>query len=74
MSGGWGTPTWMQPGPDVGETLVQGKSADTARSLLAAARDLGMDTGVVRTVTGGFVVPNAVWDQAEQDLTDHEQF
>lgn len=72
MSGGWGTPTWMQPAPDVGETFVQGKTHATARALLDAAAELGLDSGVVRTITGGFVVPNQVWDLAEQMLNQTE--
>lgn len=65
MPGGWGTP---HPGtyPEVGETFVQGKTQETARSLLQAAADLGLDSGVVRTVNKGFIVPNEVWDQAEE--------
>lgn len=47
---------------DPGETYVNGKDAQTARDLLAAADRLGLDRGVVRTVQGGFVVPDPVWD------------
>jgi hypothetical protein len=64
--GGWGTP---HPGniPEVGETFVQGKTQETARALLDAADALGLDrAAVVRTVNKGFIVPNEVWDQAEE--------
>jgi len=80
VSGGWGTPTWMQPGPEVGETFVQGKTQEVARGLLDAAKALGLDhQSVVRAVTGGFIVPNEVYDQwtAAPDLdtdTDDDQF
>lgn len=69
MSAGWGTPAWMQPGPEVGETFVQGKTQTTARALLDAADELGLDRNTVRAVTGGFIVPNEVWDLAEPALT-----
>ena len=70
MSGGWGTPSWMGGEPSVGETFVQGKDPETARKLLAAAAALELEPLVVRTVTGGFVVPNEVWDHVEQQ---HQQ-
>lgn len=73
MSGGWGTPSWMQPGPEPGETMVQGKTQATARALLDAADALGLDRNVVRSVTGGFIVPNEVYDAAENTLNP-EQF
>lgn len=75
MSAGWGTPTWMQPEPAVGETFVQGKTPQTARALLNACDELGVDRIEVRTITGGFIVPNAVYDTAAPALipTD-EQF
>lgn len=66
MSGGWGTPSWMGGEPEVGETFVQGRDRDTARALLAAARELDLDTLVVRTTGHGFIVPNEVWDKAQQ--------
>lgn len=68
MTGGWGTPSWMQPGPEVGETFVQGKTQDTARALLDAADELGLDRNTVRAVSGGFIVPNEVWDLAESTI------
>lgn len=75
MSAGWGTPSWMAPGPVVGETFVQGKSPQTARALLNACDELGIDRHEVRTVTGGFIVPNAVYDHAAPALTPtDEQF
>lgn len=66
MSGGWGTPSWMGGHPTVGETFVNGKDPETARELLGAADALGLEPLVVRTATGGFVVPDEVWDYVEQ--------
>ena len=74
MTGGWGTPTWMQPGPEVGETFVQGKTQATARALLDAAVSIGVDPQEVRAITGGFIVPNAVFDAAEAVLNPDQQF
>lgn len=74
MSGGWGTPTWMQPGPNIGETFVQGKTQQTARGLLDAAEDLGLNANVVRTMTGGFIVPNEVYDRWEASANADAQF
>lgn len=59
---------YPSPDPEVGETMVMGKDKATARALLAAARDLGLGTHVVRTVNLGFIVPDAVWDRAQSDL------
>lgn len=66
MSGGWGTPAWMGGDPALGETFVQGKDQPTARALLDAAHDLGLDPIVVRAVNGGFIVPNEVWDTMQE--------
>lgn len=66
MPGGWGTPSWMGGEPSPGETYVWGKTPETARALLAAAADLGLEPMVVRTVTGGFIVPDEVYDRVEQ--------
>lgn len=52
---------------DHGDTFVNGKDPQTARDLLAAADALGHDAGVVRTVQGGFVVPDDVWDHVARD-------
>jgi hypothetical protein len=38
--------------------------SDQATLLLAAAEDLGLDPGVVRTTEGGFAVPEEVNDKA----------
>lgn len=48
------------------ETEVEyGENAsDTATLLLAAAEELGLDAGVVRTAEGKFVVPKDVNDKA----------
>lgn len=70
MSGGWGTPSWMGGEPVIGETFVQGKDSATARALLGAAADLGIDPLSIRTVSRGFVVPNEVWDHAQDVLRD----
>ena len=56
---------YPSPDPEVGEVFIMGKDKPTAQALLAAARDLGMDTNVVRTVNLGFIVPDAVWDHAQ---------
>lgn len=66
MSGGWGTPTWMGGAPGDGEVFVNGKTPETARELLGAAEALGLEPLVVRTATGGFVVPDEVWDYVEK--------
>lgn len=65
MAGGWGTPSWMGGDPELGETFVQGKAQDTARGLLTAAADLGLEPLVVRSVAHGFIVPNEVYDRAQ---------
>lgn len=66
MTGGWGAPSWMGGDPVEGETFVAGKDQETARALLAACDEVGIDQAEVRTVNGGFIVPNAVWDAAQQ--------
>lgn len=70
MSGGWGTPSWMGGEPDAGEVFVSDKSPAMARDLLAAAESLGLESLVVRTVTNGFIVPEAVWDAAREQRLD----
>ena len=46
-------------------TVPYGKDArETAVLLLAAAEELGLDTGVVKTAEGAFVVPPEVHDKA----------
>lgn len=63
---------YPSPLPENGEAMVMGKDRDTARSLLAAAKQLGLDSNVVRTVNLGFIVPIAVWDQVQANNTaDH---
>jgi hypothetical protein len=66
MSGGWGTPSRQHGDIEVGEVFVQGKTPEMAQQLLAACDTLGVDRAEVRTVTQGFVVPGAVWDQADE--------
>jgi len=68
MGGGWGTPSWMGGDANVGEVLVNGKDSVTARRLLDAANRAGVDQQEVRTVTGGFIVPVAVWDAMQETL------
>lgn len=71
MSGGWATP-WAGGDPEVGETFIQGKDQPTARGLLAAADALSLDRNVVRTVTGGFIVPNEVFDRYTESKNQAE--
>lgn len=66
MAGGWGTPTWQGGEVLVGDVFVSEKTQDMARALLAACDDLGVDRIAVRTVTNGFIVPEAVWDHAQE--------
>lgn len=70
MTGGWGTPSSWSLGsePQPGQTFVQGKDQETARRLLDAAARVGVDVQEVRTVNGGFVVPDAVWDATQEQL------
>lgn len=71
MSGGWGTPqSAASDAPDLGETFVAGKDAETARRLLAACRALDLPTLLVKTTASGFVVPNAVYDQYASDQAE----
>lgn len=56
--------------PDLGETFVAGKDAETARALLAACRALDLPTWNVRTGARGFIVPNAVYDQYATNQSD----
>jgi hypothetical protein len=68
VTGGFGTPTSERADtPDLGETFVAGKDQETARGLLAACRDLGLQTWNVRTGARGFIVPNAVYDLYASD-------
>lgn len=54
----------MQPG----ETFLWGRDSATARVLLAAAEEVGLDAYVVRTTDTGFIVPDAVANQAAERL------
>lgn len=60
---------YPSPLPEEGEAFVMGKDQATARALLTAARQLGLDTNVVRTVNLGFIVPISVWDQVQANNT-----
>lgn len=73
MPGGWGTPTWQGGAPGLDETYVHGKDPSTARALLAAADSLGLEALVVRTVTGGFIVPDAVWERAQESTSSTDE-
>jgi len=42
------------------EVYVVGRSRENARRLLAIARDLDLETSVVRTTDGGYLVPEDV--------------
>ena len=72
MPGGWGTPSWMGGEPTPGEVFVSEKSPQMARDLLDAAAALGEEPLVVRTVTNGFIVPEAVWDAAREARLDRD--
>lgn len=72
MSGGWGTPTWQGGDVAVGEVFVSDKSSQMARDLLDAAAGLDLEPLVVRTVQNGFIVPEAVWDEAQIARADRE--
>ncbi len=72
MPGGWGTPTWQGGDVALGEVFVADKSQQMARDLLDAAREVGEDALVVRTVRNGFIVPEAVWDAAQIARADRE--
>ena len=56
----------------LGEVFVADKSQQMARDLLDAAREVGEDALVVRTVRNGFIVPEAVWDAAQIARADRE--
>lgn len=46
-----------------GEVFINGKDPETARALIAASNDVGLDPALsVRTAAHGFIVPDAVAD------------
>lgn len=51
-----------------GQTFVWGKDRATARALLDACDRLGIDQHVVQTQEEGFVVPDAVADEAQSEI------
>lgn len=55
-----------------GETYVHGRDPETARTLLVTCKRLGIPQHVVRTTETGFLVPDEVWDAAEQSLSAPE--
>lgn len=55
-----------------GETYVHGRDPDTARMLLDTCTRIGVPQHVVRTTETGFLVPDEVWDAAEQSLSAPE--
>lgn len=69
MSGGWGTPSWQGGEPAMGETFVWGQDRDTALALLNAAEAVGVHPHEVRTVRGGFIVPDQVYDAMQETRT-----
>ena len=46
------------------DVQIEGRSAEKATLLLAAVEELGLDASVVRTTSGGYVVPEDVADAA----------
>lgn len=72
MTGGWGTPSWQGGGIEPGEVFVSDKSQAMARDLLEACDALGLDRITVRTVTKGFIVPEAVWEHAQTARAERE--
>lgn len=55
--------------PEPGFTFVQGHERTTARALLDAAEELGLDPrDTVRTTVQGFIVPEEVWDTASERI------
>lgn len=51
----------------------EGKAAEKATLLLAAAEELGVGQEVVQTRTGGFYVPSEVNDRAFAPRSDDEE-
>ena len=72
MPGGWGTPSWQGGDVAPGETFVSEKTTQMARDLLDACDTLGLDRVEVRTVTNGFIVPDAVWETAQTAIAERE--
>jgi hypothetical protein len=56
-----------------GEAFVEPISADTAKGLLAAAEELELDPGVVRTQLGGFLAPAEVVEKWQEGDTGDAQ-
>ena len=72
MTGGWGTPSWQGGAVGLGDVFVSDKSPAMARALLAACDELEVDRIEVRTVTNGFIVPEAVWEATQTAIADRE--
>lgn len=72
MTGGWGTPTWQGGSVNLGEVFVADKSQATARDLLEAAEQEGVEALEVRTVNQGFIVPEQVWDRVQANRADRD--
>lgn len=51
----------------IGETLIYGRTPDTARTVVSAARACGVPVTRIRSVDVGFIVPNAVADKINED-------
>lgn len=57
--------------PQPGQVFVQGHERTTARALLDASEELGLDPRTtVRTTVHGFIVPEEVWDAAAERVLD----
>lgn len=50
----------------LGETFIYGLDQPTARLLMTACGNIGVDRQVVRTTDIGFIVPNEVADEYER--------
>lgn len=72
MTGGWGTPSWQGGSVNLGEVFVGDKSQQMAADLLEAVEHLGLEPLTVRTVNGGFIVPEEVWDRTQINRADRE--
>lgn len=51
----------------LGETLIYGRTPDTARTVVTAARACGIPVTHIRSVDIGFIVPNKIADRINED-------
>ena len=49
-----------------GQVYVHGRDRETAETIMAACKSIGVDRMLVRTTDSGFIVPAAVWDEVER--------